>query len=181
MKLQGPLLSAWQTSDGAQGVGDASLLDRPLTAFFASRQCSGVAIRAAMEWAVTQARGRTPVISGFHSSLEQSVLKVMLTAGGPCVMVIARPIEQARLPASWLRAVQEGTAAVISMESASNRLTAECAARRNDWVAGHADRIVVAYASPEGNLMPQIAQWEHSDKPVTYLVRPRSGDVPSGS
>lgn len=79
-------LSFWSLEGGEQGVGNASLLDHPLTAFSASRQCSGAAIRAAMDWAVEQARSKSPVISGFHSPLEQSVLEVMLTAGegGSC-------------------------------------------------------------------------------------------------
>ena len=113
--IEEQLLSLWPLEGGTRGVGNASLLDKPLTAFFASRQCSGVAIRAAMAWAIEQARSKSPVISGFHSPLEQSVLEVMLTAGTPCVMVIARKLEQAHLPPTWLRALQDGNAAVVSM------------------------------------------------------------------
>lgn len=84
------LLSFWSLEGGEHGIGNAALLDLPLTAFFASRQCPGSTIRAAMEWAIEQARGKKPVISGFHSPLEQSVLAVLLTAGAPCVIVVAR-------------------------------------------------------------------------------------------
>jgi len=56
-----------------QGVDEQALLKAPLTAFFASRQCPGSAIRAAMGWALEQAQKRQGVISGFHSPLEQSV------------------------------------------------------------------------------------------------------------
>lgn len=145
------------------------MLDQPLTAFFASRQCSGAAIRAAMAWAIEQARSKSPVISGFHSPLEQSVLEVVLTAGAPCVMVIARKLEQAHLPPIWLRAVQDGKAAVVSMEETTRRLTAELAARRNDWVVKHAAHIVVAHASAEGNLMRQAMQWGSDGQLVNYL------------
>jgi predicted Rossmann fold nucleotide-binding protein DprA/Smf involved in DNA uptake len=167
--IEESLLSFWHLKGETRGVGNASLLDQPLTAFFASRQCSGVAIRAAMAWAVDQARSKSPVISGFHSPLEQSVLEVLLTAGAPCVMVIARKLEQAHLPLSWLLAVQNGTAAVVSMENTTQRLTAELAARRNDWAAEHAARIVVAYASAEGNLLRQARQWEGDGRRVDYL------------
>ena len=163
-------LSFWSLEGGERGVGNASLLDHPLTAFFASRQCSGAAIRAAMDWAVEQARSKSPVISGFHSPLEQSVLEVMLTAGAPCVMVIARKLEQAHLPPAWLRALREGKAAVVSMENSTQRLTAELAVRRNDWVAEHAARIVVAYTSPKGNLMCQAMQWERDGRYVDILM-----------
>jgi predicted Rossmann fold nucleotide-binding protein DprA/Smf involved in DNA uptake len=163
------LLSFWSLEGGERGVGNASLLDQPLTAFFASRQCSGAAIRAAMDWAVEQARSKSPVISGFHSPLEQSVLKVMLTANAPCVIVIARKLEHAYLPPTWLRAVRDGKAAVVSMESTTRRLTSELAARRNDWAAEHAARIVVAHASPEGNLMCQAMQWERAGIIISHL------------
>ena len=163
------LLSFWSLEGGERGVGNASLLDQPLTAFFASRQCSGAAIRAAMDWAVEQARSKSPVISGFHSSLEQSVLEVMLTADAPCVIVIARKLEHAHMPPAWLRAVREGKTAVVSMESTTRRLTAELAARRNDWVAEHAACIVVAHASTEGNLMRQARQWGCNGRHIDYL------------
>ena len=162
------LLSFWSLEGGERGVGNASLLDQPLSAFFASRQCPGVAIRAAMNWAVDQARSKSPVISGFHSPLEQSVLEVMLTAGAPCVIVIARKLEPAHLPPSWLLAVQNGTAAVVSMEDTTRRLTAELATRRNDWVAEHAARIVIAHASAGGNLLRQAAQWERDGRHVDF-------------
>lgn len=56
------------------GLGNQALLALPMTAFFASRQCPGTAIRAAMDWALQQAQSKAVVISGFHSPLEQSVL-----------------------------------------------------------------------------------------------------------
>ena len=163
-------LSFWYLKDGARGVGNSSFLDQPLTAFFASRQCPGAAIRAAMAWSVEQARIKNPVISGFHSSLEQSVLEVLLTAGSPCVIVMARKLEQAHFPPSWSLAVQNGMATIVSMEDTTRRLTAGLAARRNDWVAEHAARIVVAHASAGGNLLRQATQWESKGQSVAHLT-----------
>jgi len=162
-------LSFWSLEAGERGVGSATLLTQPLTAFFASRQCSGVAIRTAMDWAIRQARSKSPIISGFHSPLEQSVLEVLLTAGAPCVMAIARKLEQAHLPPAWLQAVQNGTAAVISMDDTTRQLSAEIASHRNEWVAKHAARIVIAHASPGGSLRQQLLQWESGGRIVEYL------------
>lgn len=56
-----PTAQVWQrqVEEGVlSGIGDAALLGAPLMGFFASRQCPGSAIRAAMGWAVTQARAR---------------------------------------------------------------------------------------------------------------------------
>jgi predicted Rossmann fold nucleotide-binding protein DprA/Smf involved in DNA uptake len=146
------LLSYWAFLGKEQGVGNAALLEQPLTAFFASRRCSGRAIRTAMDWAVEQARNKTPLIGGFHSPLEQSVLEVMLVAHAPVVIVIARKLETARLPVAWRDAVQARTAAVVSMNDTKQRLTAERAMRRNHWIAAQATQIVVAEAVLGGGL-----------------------------
>jgi len=167
--IEESLLSFWSLEGGAQGVGSAALLDQPLTAFFASRQCSGTAIRAAMAWAIEQARSKNVVISGFHSPLEQSVLEVLLTAGAPCVMVIARKLERAHLPPAWLLAVQNRTAAIVSMDDTTRQLSSEMAANRNEWAAKHAARIVIAHISPNGGLRKQAQQWELDGSRINYL------------
>jgi predicted Rossmann fold nucleotide-binding protein DprA/Smf involved in DNA uptake len=164
------LLSCWAFFGGAQGVGNAALLEQSLTAFFASRRCTGKAIRTAMDWAVEQARNKTPLIGGFHSPLEQSVLEVMLAAHAPVVMVIARRLETARLPAAWCGAVQAGVAVVVSMEDTTQRLTAERAMRRNHWIAAHATQIVVAEAAPDGGLASCLALWKSEGHQVNYLL-----------
>ena len=70
------------------GVGNAALLDGPLTAFFASRTCPDSAIRLGVDWAVAEARAGHTVISGFHSPLERSVLEVLLTARSKVVICV---------------------------------------------------------------------------------------------
>ena len=165
------LLSVWTLEGKIHGVGNADLLDLPLTAFFASRQCPGMAIRAAMDWAVEQARSKTPVISGLHSPLEQSVLEVMLTAGAPCIMVIARKLDQAHLIHAWLDALQAGRLAVVSMNDKTQQLSTKLAILRNKWVASHSDRIVVAHASSQGALQQLTLQWEKEGRIVEYLSK----------
>jgi hypothetical protein len=169
-KMTAPLLSCWHLEDGARGIGNASLLAQPLIAFFGSRQCSGAAIRAALDWAVEQARSKTPLIGGFHSPLEKSVLEVMLAANAPIVIVIARRVGNARLPSTWRRAVRLGTAAIVGMEGAQTCLTNELAARRNDWVAKHAARIVLAHVSADGRLARQAGRWEREGHRVSFLA-----------
>ena len=163
------LLSFWRNGE-VVGVGEEALLKYPLTAFFASRRCSGKAIRTTMDWVVEQALNKKPLIGGFHSPLEQSVLEVMLTAHAPVVIVIARRLETARLPAAWCDAVLAGTVAVVSMEDTVQRLTAERAMRRNHWIAAHATQIVVAEASAGGGLATCLAQWKNEGHQVNYLL-----------
>jgi predicted Rossmann fold nucleotide-binding protein DprA/Smf involved in DNA uptake len=160
------LLSAWQREYKSvllTGLGDATLLDQPLTAFLASRQCPGAAIHAAMDWAVAQAKLKAAVISGFHSPLEQSVLKIFLTARSPAVVVLARDVAKAKLPEAWLEAAQAGQLVIVSASRVPDdqpiRLTSALAHERNELVARLAQTIVVAHASPTGKLAQQVQEW----------------------
>lgn len=161
MLLHGSLLT---------GKGEQGLLALPAAAFFASRQCSGVAIRAAMDWALQQARAKQAVVSGFHSPLEQSVLKVLLAAVSPVVVVLARPVAGVRLLPEWREALENGNLAMVSKEAVARRLTQQLAIERNTLVAQLAQRIVVAHASPAGALAAQMALWQQAGREVQVLA-----------
>lgn len=143
-----------------QGVGEQALLKAPLTAFFASRQCHGSAIRAAMDWAIDQAHAQQTIIGGFHSPLEQSVLQVLLQARCPAVAVLARPVAKAMLPPGWKTAILEGRMMIVSASTQAKRLTSEEALQRNELTAHLADTIVIAHASAGGTLAQQATSWE---------------------
>lgn len=151
------------------GCGNRDLLDCALTAFFASRQCPGAAIRAAMDWALQQAKARQAVIGGFHSPLEQSVLTVLLQAHSPVVAVLARPVQGAKLPPAWAESVAQGRMAVIGSVSVAKRLTHEAAAVRNAQVAQLATSIVVAHANPGGSLENLVVQWRREARQIAML------------
>lgn len=141
------------------GVGAAGLLQGPLTAFFASRQCPGGAVLAATDWALQQARERRAVIGGFHSPLEQSVLRLLMEAGSSVVVVLARPVAGASLDSTWHGAIDAGRMAVVSRAARTQRLTEQAANDRNDIAARLAGRIVVGHASLDGTLARQCVRW----------------------
>lgn len=151
------------------GVGAAGLLQGPLTAFFASRQCPGTTIRAATNWALQQARERCAVIGGFHSPLEQSVLRLMMEAGGATVVVLARPVSGATLDSTWHGAIGAGRMAVVSRAARNQRLTGQAAHDRNDIAARLANQIVVGHASPDGTLARQCVRWLSDGLSLRYL------------
>lgn len=153
------------------GLGEQELLALPMSAFFASRQCPGSAIRAAMDWTLQQARARRVVISGFHSPLEQSVLKVLIQARSPVVAVLARPVNGAKLPSEWAEPVAQGRMAVVSVASTAARLTSELAMARNQLVAELATDIVLAHASPGGALAGLLAQWQVEKQGLVTVLR----------
>ena len=152
------------------GVGAAGLLHGPLTAFFASRQCPGTAIRAATDWALQQARLHCAVVGGFHSPLEQSVLRLLLETGNPVVVVLARPVVNASLRSEWRTALDAGKLAVVCRTQTVDRLTQQSADERNDLAARLADQVVVAHASMGGSLARQCALWSGDGLKVRYLA-----------
>ena len=141
-----------------------------LTAFFASRQCPGAAIRAAMDWALQQARAKQVVVSGFHSPLEQSVLTVLIAADSPAVVVLARPLQGAKLPPEWAEPLAKGHMTVLSGVTTAGRLTQQLAYERNAQVARLAKKIVVPHASPGGSLAEQLGQWRLDGRQVEVLL-----------
>ena len=145
-------------------------MEASLTAFFASRQRPGSAIRAAMDWALAQAKVRRVVIGGFHSPLEQSVLHLLLQAKSPVVAVLARPVVSASLKPDWKTAIAEGRMAVVSPFTITQRLTRTLAAQRNESLAHLSDTLVVAYAQPGGDLEQLLTSRQHAGQPVEYLV-----------
>lgn len=151
------------------GLGSQTLLALPMTAFFASRQCPGTAIRAAMDWALQQARAKAVVVSGFHSPLEQSVLEVLIEAHSPVVAVLARPVDGAKLPPEWVEPLELDRMAVVSAATVATRLTGELAMVRNNFAAQLAAHIVVAHASPGGALEILCEEWQAQDRHIIRL------------
>lgn len=123
-----------------------------------------------MDWALQQASGKRAVVSGFHSPLEQSVLKVLMAAGSPAVVVLARPVQGAKLPLEWSAALDKGQLAVVSGKAVpQGRLTQQLANLRNTLAAELAQSIVVAHASPEGALAKQVEVWRQGGRSVAVL------------
>lgn len=158
------------------GIGEPGLLSSPMTAFFASRQCPGAAIRAAMDWALEQAGARRTIVGGFHSPLEQSVLHLLLEARSPVVAVLARPVGDARLKPEWEAAIAKGSMTVVSCCTQAKRLTSEEALERNNLAARLAERIVIAHASKGGSLAGQAESWASRGLPVLNLAHSLSAD-----
>ncbi|MGH8190837.1 MAG: DNA-processing protein DprA [Rhodanobacteraceae bacterium] len=151
------------------GRGDPRRLDGELTAFFASRQCPGQAIRAALKWALHQAQAGCAVVGGFHSPLERSVLELLLEARSPVVAVLARSVESARLPVAWQAAIGRGHLVVVSGTSDRRRLDHDRSSSRNELVATLASEIVVAHINPVGSLAAQVREWRRRGNTVVVL------------
>lgn len=123
-----------------------------------------------MDWALQQARARQVVISGFHSPLEQSVLKVLVATDSPAVVVLARPLQGAKLPPEWVDPLVKGHMTVLSGATTAGHLALQLAYERNAQVARLATKIVVPHARPGGSLAEQLGQWRLDGRQVEVLL-----------
>lgn len=136
-------------------IGNLSLLANNKLALFCSSRCPGRIILAMSDYVkILCASGQT-VISGFHSPVEKEGLRLLLRAKNPIIICPARAIRNMRIPAEWNQPLSAGRLLLLSpFATEDKRMTQDLARQRNEFAAALADKIVIAYASPGGNLEP---------------------------
>ena len=142
-----------------QGVGHPALLDEPLLGLLASRNCPGRVLLDTLEeipgWVQT---GRV-ILSGFHSPLEQQVLRSVLRRQGRVVKVLARGMAQYHPPELELEPLEQGRMLVLSAFSEqTQRTTRETSLARNRLVLALATDLIIPHISPNGGLAAVVAE-----------------------
>ena len=141
------------------GAGETALLAEPLLGLIASRECPGHVLLETLarvpEWVKT---GRV-IVSGFHSPLEQQVLRSVLRRKGRVVKVLARGMTEYRPTAEERESLADGRMLVITAcPPEVRRTTRETALSRNRVVLALATEIVAPYiadGSPIAALLNQ--------------------------
>lgn len=125
------------------GIGNPALLAEPLLAFIASRQCPGHVFIETLERVPHWAKAGRVLVSGFHSPLEQQVLRSLLRRQGRAVKVLARHLPPGRdyRPAALEREpLTQGRLLILSASPATeNRTTRASALARNGLVVTLSD------------------------------------------
>lgn len=120
------------------GIGNAALLAEPLLGLIASRQCPGQVFIATLERVPQWASEGRVLISGFHSPLEQQVLRSLLRRNGRAVKLLARHLStdcQYRPAAEEREPLVQGRLLILSASPAATaRVTRASALDRNQWV-----------------------------------------------
>ncbi|MBV6443659.1 MAG: DNA-binding protein [Haliscomenobacteraceae bacterium CHB4] len=148
-------------------LGNAAILDLPLTAFLCSRKVPAEAVLRCYDWAIAQREAGQCVISGFHSPLEKDVLRYLLKGRQPVVLALARGMKQQWEPVLQ-KALDEGRLLIISpFAEKTRRASADTAAARNDMMIHLAGQVVVGYADPNGILTRRLGL--EREKVVIYL------------
>jgi len=148
------------------GMGEAALLDERLLGLIASRECPGRVLLETLDRVPEWVKAGRVIVSGFHSPLEQQVLRSLLRRTGRAVKVLARgfgtegadyrPTPEEREP------LATGRLLVISTFAPNvTRTTRATALSRNRLVLALATEIVVPFVA--------------DGSPLAELVRTRQG------
>jgi predicted Rossmann fold nucleotide-binding protein DprA/Smf involved in DNA uptake len=135
-------------------AGATALLAEPLLGFIASRECPGHVLLETLdrvpEWVKT---GRV-IVSGFHSPLEQQVLRSVLRRKGRVVKVLARGMTDYRPTTEEREPLAAGRMLVITAcPPEVRRITRETALARNRLVLALASEITAPYVTANSPLM----------------------------
>lgn len=136
-------------------LGNPTILQSKILAFFCSVKCPGHLILKAYDFAQHLKQVGVTVISGFHSPIEHECLTILLRGRQPIIICPARTIKGMRIRAECKKPIEEGRLLVLSpFKESERRNTVETALERNRFAAALADTIFVAHAS-------QTVRWKH--------------------
>lgn len=151
-----------------QYLGNKALLNKKLTAFFASRTVQTARVVACYDWATSLSAETDCVVSGFQSAIERDVLHFLLKKKIPIVVVLARAIYK-HIPEELREAYDNGNLLFISVSNAPR--TSQVAAKtRNQYVADISSAIVFGILTKESSLYEIfLRQSENPNKEVQLI------------
>ncbi|MHB1359801.1 MAG: DNA-processing protein DprA [Rhodocyclaceae bacterium] len=142
------------------GAGETALLDEPLLGLIASRECPGQVLLETIDRVPEWVKAGRVIVSGFHSPLEQQVLRSVLRRKGRVVKVLARGMSDYRPQTEEREPLAAGRMLVITACLPEvRRTTRETALARNRLVLALAAEIVVPHvadASPLADLLEDV-------------------------
>jgi predicted Rossmann fold nucleotide-binding protein DprA/Smf involved in DNA uptake len=152
---------ALKFGDQINGIGDAALLERPLFGLIASRECPGRVLLETLESVPQWVKAGRVIVSGFHSPLEQQVLRSLLRRNGHAVRVLARCFSASgyRLAKEEQDAFANGRLLIISAFGADTpRVTRVSAIKRNELVIALSTEVVTPFISKGSPLEELLAK-----------------------
>jgi predicted Rossmann fold nucleotide-binding protein DprA/Smf involved in DNA uptake len=143
------------------GAGGAALLGEPLLGLIASRECPGNVLLETLEHVPQWVKAGRVIVSGFHSPLEQQVLRSLLRRNGHAVKVLARCFSASgyRLAKEEQDAFANGRLLIISAFGADTpRVTRVSAIKRNELVIALSTEVVTPFISKGSPLEELLAK-----------------------
>lgn len=144
------------------GAGETALLAEPLLGLIASRECPGHVLLETLDRVPEWVKADRVVVSGFHSPLEQQVLRSVLRRKGRVVKVLARGMTEYRPQPEEREPLAVGRMLVITAcPPEVRRTTRETALARNRLVLALAAEIVVPYVASDSPLAALLKERKH--------------------
>jgi predicted Rossmann fold nucleotide-binding protein DprA/Smf involved in DNA uptake len=135
-------------------TGNQSFFELPKVAFLSSRNISSNSVLKCLDWAVEQRNEGVCVMSGFHSSLEKDVLRLLLKGIQPVVLVLGRSL-YTQIPKNFQKPLDEERLLIISpVAQTIHRHSAQSALIRNRYIMRTANEIVFGSLDKKGTLYP---------------------------
>ena len=131
-------------------LGNISLLDQPKHGFLCSRCTKSSVILPCLDWAVDYSKGTMPVISTFHSEIENAVLDILLKGSCPIILVLGRK-QYKQIPTKLQTAFDNNRLLVVSVNN-QNRINRESALSANRYVCEQSHDITFGFISPNRSL-----------------------------
>lgn len=149
-------------------IGNTELLKLHKTAFLCSQKYPAQIVLKSYDWAIEQREKGNCVISGFQSTIEKDVLHYLIKGKQPIIVVLARGIKK-NLEPELKNAIKQNRLLIITpFKENVKRVTIVSAIKRNQLIMDIADKVIIAYASPEGNLEKLTKQITFFNK-IIYL------------
>lgn len=150
-----------------ESIGNLELLNLQKTTFLSSRSIPASCILKCYDWATSYRDEKSCVISGFHSQIEKDVLHYLLQSRQSVVLVLARGMLK-RIDKKLKIAMDTGNLLIVTpFVRAVSSITEETALKRNEFMIGLADKVVIAYAK-KGGLLEKL-MLKFSDKDILML------------
>lgn len=144
------------------GVGEKALLAEPLLGLIASRECPGHVLLETLDRVPEWVKAGRVIVSGFHSPLEQQVLRSVLRRKGRVVKVLARGMTDYRPTAEEREPLAAGRMLVITAcPPEVRRTTRDTALARNRLVLALSSEIVVPYVADDSPLASLLKEHCH--------------------
>lgn len=146
------------------GVGNVTLLNELLLGLISSRECPGHVLLETLDLVPQWVKARQVIVSGFHSPLEQQVLRSLLRRNGRAVKVLARGMTDYRPTPEEREPLTSGRMLVVSAFAPEVcHTTRETALTRNRLVLALATETVVPHVADGSPLAALLRERKLSD------------------
>ena len=150
-------------------LGNISLLYQPKHGFLCSRNTKSSVILPCLDWAVECAKGNEPVMSTFHSEMEEAVLDMLIAGSCPIILVLGRSIYK-KLPERLQPLMDDNRLLIVSIADPL-RISRESAFVSNQYICNNSTTITFGFLSQESSLFPLYEEAQAKGMTVNVITK----------